>query len=338
MAVPTKPRGRVDGHWSATRSLAAVVVVAFAVGAFLAMTDAAHARAVPTGGSRNTLARSTTTSTAAPVTSSTSSTPPTTSTTLAGPPFTTSTRSVTLTDTTRSSPARDGAPGSPIRSLRTLVVAPVTIGGPLPVIVFAQGYDTEPESYMTLLQDWASAGYLVLAPESPDSASDLPGTPIRSDVSGQAQDLSFVVTAALAGTFGPVDPGRVSAAGHSDGGSAVATVALNSSYHDSRIGNYLVLSGAIPDGVDGSWGTAPETGRLLVVVGDEDEYGNLPASTEVYDTATMAKTLAVARGGDHMDTYLADTVLAQQVRAETLAFLAGTVSPGSLELSSSAAS
>jgi fermentation-respiration switch protein FrsA (DUF1100 family) len=216
-------------------------------------------------------------------------------------------------------------------------VAPVTSRGPLPVIVFAHGYDTEPETYVTLLQDWASAGYLVVAPESPGSASDLPGTPIRSDIGGQAQDLSFVVTAALAGTFGPVDASRVTVAGHSDGGSAVATLALNDSYHDGRIANYLVLSGAIPDGVDGTWGTAPETGRLLVVVGDQDEYGNLSASTEVYDTATMAKTLAVAPGGDHMDTYIADTDLAQQVRAETLAFLAGTVSPGSLELSSSSA-
>lgn len=159
-----------------------------------------------------------------------------------------------------------------------------------------------------------------------------------SPIGGQAQDLSFVVTAALAGTFGPVDRGRGTVAGHSDGGSAVATLALNASYHDGRIANYLVLSGAIPDGVDGSWGTAPATGRLLVVVGDEDQDGNLPAATEVYDTATMAKTLAVAPGGDHMDTYLANTALAQQVRAETLAFLAGTVSLGSLEVLSSPAS
>jgi len=51
----------------------------------------------------------------------------------------------------------------------------------------------------------------------------------------------------------------------------------------------------------------------------------------------MTKTLAIAPGGDHLDTYLADTSLAGDVRAETVAFLAGSTAPGQLQLSSKAA-
>jgi pimeloyl-ACP methyl ester carboxylesterase len=345
-----RPTPRVSQRSWAVRGVAMLILVSAGSIALVAVSESAHAHS-PAGDARIGPSSTTTTAPAGTGTLSTTTTvvaPPTTSSTVVAstttsvppavtPPYATTTRDVTLVDSSRSTPARDGETGSPVRTLRTVVVTPVIPNAVLPVIVFAHGYDSEPETYMPLLQSWASAGYLVLAPESPGSAADLPGTPIRTDIGGQAQDLSFVITTALNGTFGAVNPARITVAGHSDGGSAVATLALNGAYYDSRIANYLVLSGAIPDGVDGTWGTTPESGRLLVVVGDQDEYGNLPASTAVYTTATMAKTLVVAPGGDHLDTYIADTPLADQVRAEIVAFLAGGTASGSLELTTSPA-
>ncbi|MGH9125883.1 MAG: alpha/beta hydrolase family protein [Acidimicrobiales bacterium] len=338
------------GRRIALRLAAGFVALGVAAGALVAESDIAHARGASSAAESTVNQKAAQSAEPEPVAATTPSTRVTTTTTSTALPapvlvavgaigtYQTTTSDITVVDPSRSTPDRGSMAGHPGRTLRTLVITPsVSGGGKFPVIVFAHGYDSEPETYLRLLQAWASAGYLVLAPESPGSAANLLGSPVRSDIGGQAQDLSFVITKALSGTFGSVDPARVTVAGHSDGGSAIATLALNVAYHDPRIANYIVLSGAIPDDVGGTWGTAPESGRLLVVVGDQDEYSDLPASTGVYDTATMAKTLAIAPGGDHLDTYLAATSLANDVRAETVAFLAGRSAPGQLELTSHSA-
>jgi dienelactone hydrolase len=226
---------------------------------------------------------------------------------------------LTLTDTSRGSPARGDVAGASARALRTIILRP-SAPGPLPLVVFAQGFDTLPEMYLPLLDFWAAAGYLVLAPEAPGASSGLPGPPTRGDILGQAADLSFVISQALTGVAGPVDPARIAVAGHSDGATAVAALALNPSLHDARIGQYLVLSGAMPDGADPS-APSSRAGALLVAVGDADEYGNLGASAELYGAVLMPKAFVVAQGGDHAGTYLAPDPLASSMRAATRAFL-----------------
>lgn len=300
---------------------------------------AAAPTALPAAAPATTIATPTTT--LPPATPATPVTPPAAATpTAPAPVYPVRQSSLTLEDTSRTTPARGSTAGLPTRTLPTLILTPVGAPEPLPVVVFAHGYDSEPEAYLALLESWAGAGYLVVAPESPGSAQNLPGTPVRTDITGQAGDLSFVVTQLLHGAAGPVDPTRISVAGHSDGGSAVAILALNAIYHDPRIASYLVLSGAIPDGIGGPWGGVDQPGRLLVVVGSADEYGNLPASTAVYDTAAMVKTLVVANGGDHLDTYLGTAPLTEAVRAAILSFLGqGSVPPAagsSLTVSSAA--
>ena len=170
----------------------------------------------------------------------------------------------------------------------------------------------------------------MVAPTFPDSTDTAPGQPV-SDYGDQAKDMSFVITSLLDGqvpSAGPIDPHRIAVAGHSDGGTDVAFMALNPAYADPRIKAYVSLSSEIPAGVAGPWGT-PTTGALLVAVGTDDEYGLFPNSTEVYQTADMVKAFVTVSGGDHLDTFVGATPQAQAVRDETVRFLQVTLGPGS---------
>jgi hypothetical protein len=116
-------------------------------------------------------------------------------------------------------------------------------------------------------------------------------------------------------------------AGHSDGGTDVALLALNPSYADHRIRAYLSLSGEIPSGVAGPWGVATP-GALLVAVGTDDQYGLLPRSTQVFATATVtAKVLLQVTDGDHLEMYIGSSPEAVTLRAETVRFLNVALSP-----------
>jgi acetyl esterase/lipase len=224
-------------------------------------------------------------------------------------------------DPSRTGPDRGTGDVSDQRVVRVLIRRPAGVSGPLPAIVFAHGYDTDPDTYGRLLDAWAADGYLVAAPDLPGSSDDLPGAPVR-DIGDQATDLSLVLTALLDGRAGQVDPSRLIAAGHSDGGSAVAALAMNSSLVDPRFGTYMVLSGAIADQVtNGTWGPGPAGHRMLVMVGENDEYGNVPAASEVWSTAALRGAGVVVPGGDHEGMYVDDSPLARRVRAATVEFL-----------------
>ncbi|HEX3842457.1 MAG TPA: hypothetical protein VHU85_16820 [Acidimicrobiales bacterium] len=235
------------------------------------------------------------------------------------PPFAIQDETVALTDPSRDTAARGDVPAQSGRILTTVIRRPVGAVGPLPLVVFAHGWDSDPLAYETLLDTWASAGFLVAAPTFPDSTDTQPGTPI-TEFGNQALDLSFVITAMLNGAAGKVDPTRVAVAGHSDGGTDVAVLALDPAYADHRIRAYLSLSSQIPDGVAGPW-DASTPGALMVAVGTDDEYGLYPDAYQVYQSANMAKVFMSATGGDHLDTFLDDTPEAMAMRADTVKFL-----------------
>ena len=235
-------------------------------------------------------------------------------------------QTVTFTDPSRQTPARGSVPAQSGRVLTTVIRRPVGVTGALPLVVFAHGWDSDPAVYATLLDAWASAGYLVAAPTLPDSADTLPGTPV-SDPVDQALDLSFVVTSMLGGADGPVDPDRVAVAGHSDGGTDVALLALDPTVADHRIRAYLSLSSQIPTWLPGPF-DAVTPGSLLVAVGTSDEYGLYPQAFGVYQSATMAKVFVSAAGGDHLDTFVGATPAAVAMRAETVRFLDAALGPG----------
>ena len=117
------------------------------------------------------------------------------------------------------------------RRLPTTIYQPAT-PGPWPLVVFAHGYNSTPDRYDPMLRSWAVAGFEVAAPASPGQAKGL-GPLNRSGLANQPGDLSATVTAMIAG--GSTIPGRIAAVGHSDGGSAVAALALTPEHRDSRI-------------------------------------------------------------------------------------------------------
>lgn len=214
------------------------------------------------------------------------------------------------------------APFDSVRTLRTVLRRPSGETGPLPAVVFAHGFNAEPEDYDLLLDAWAAAGYVVAAPELPDSARDLPGEPGRDDLSAQATDLRAVISALLDGRAGPVDPRRVAVAGHSDGGTAVAEMLFTPQGTDSRVSAYLVLSGANP--ID-STGTYRAPGPVLLAVGAADENGNLGEAESMFAIAGRPAAFVEAPAGDHMSMYVSTGPLADAVRAETVRFLAAAL-------------
>lgn len=232
---------------------------------------------------------------------------------------------VTYTDTTRSTDARGDAPGSSSRVIQLTVRYPVAGAGSdaeetdaparigsFPLVVFAHGFDVSAETYATFEHQLASAGFVVVAPDFPLTSSALPGPAIESDVSNQAADVSFVITALLDRAkvprplVGAINPAEVGVIGHSDGGVTAAAVAYNSTVADPRIDAAIILSGAEAQ-YGGSWFTTASP-PLLLIHGTADEVNPFASSSALFDEATGPKMLVAQVGGSHLGPFTTDTV------------------------------
>ncbi len=235
------------------------------------------------------------------------------------------TTSMSVYDSTRWTPARGWVAAHPGRNLPTTIWYPTEGNGPWPLIVFAHGFNVDPWYYDRLLRRWAAAGYVVAAPEFPGSGPNSPGPARADDIPQQPQDLSVVITAMLgpgapAEVAGKIDPAQIAAAGHSDGGSTVAALALNGPVRDYRVRSFLVLAGALPSmpaQYDGA-----NTGPVLVVQGDQDPYNYVSDARSVYlFSHNPPKAFVIAPGAGHTDLYLDDGVQPDTVRAATVDWL-----------------
>jgi dienelactone hydrolase len=236
--------------------------------------------------------------------------------------------SATFVDTSRGTPARVGVPASPNRTIHELIYDPVGPAGSLPTVMFAPGWDNLSATYDPLFRAMASAGYLVVGVDSPGSSSYFPGTPEVADIANDTLDLSAALSNVEAGPLGGrVNRWEVAAVGHSNGGSAVANLALNSAFVSNRFNAYVVLTGGIPFGqMPGSFG-ARNNGPILVMVGTKDEFGNYTPQpggdgTElVYNTAGSSRAMVTIAGATHFSAYIGTGIQADDTRAAIVNFL-----------------
>jgi dienelactone hydrolase len=171
---------------------------------------------------------------------------------------------VTFVDKTRSTPADIVAGITPAdeRRLPTTIYYPAKgkaaadgaatrdarpRGGRYPMVLFAGGAPGEPSEYAPLLQDWAVAGYVVVAPAFPVSSYAGPDDVAYTDLPRQSGDLRFVLKRVLA--LNPekvgipvVNAKQIAVAGHSFGGQTALSLVAKCC-RTSRVDVALVLAG-----------------------------------------------------------------------------------------------
>jgi dienelactone hydrolase len=207
------------------------------------------------------------------------------------------TRTETFVDTSRATSPNGTFAGAPSRTLPTQFWYPAqgaTGGppgadavpdrghGPYPMVLFAHGYDVTPDFYAPLLERWAAAGYVVVAPTFP-ILSGTPGGASHVDYEQTFADGSFVITQVLGlGSEDPmaglVDPARIAAAGHSDGEVISFGLGFLQCCRDPRVKSVIAMAGDLSNANNPH---VRDTGTpILHIMETNDEYDPYPHSIE----------------------------------------------------------
>lgn len=167
----------------------------------------------------------------------------------------------TFVDGSRTTKAHGDQAEQPDRTLPTMVLYPTAppdaasyrdvvavepgapaLGLPAPLIVFGHGSTRAGPDYLDTLASWASAGYVVAAPNFPLSTTDAPGGTDYGGIAEQTGDVSFVIDEVLAASADPdsplagtVDPDLVGLGGQSFGAITAIATGFNACCADDRI-------------------------------------------------------------------------------------------------------
>lgn len=239
--------------------------------------------------------------------------------------FTVQTTSVTFVDPSRGTMARGARSATNERTLLTNVRYPTggPATGPFPVVVFAEGFNISAEPYAPLLDDLASRGYVVAAPEFPMASTIYPGPASQADLDNEPGDVSFVLTQllALADTSGPLhgllDSRRCAVMGHSDGAAVAAVLGYDPTFRDRRFSAAVILSGQAGDITRTNLEDSPP---LLVAHGTADEINPYPIGQELYAAVAPPHHLLTIAGGRHLQPFTSDPIR-PSVSAVIAAFL-----------------
>jgi predicted dienelactone hydrolase len=181
--------------------------------------------------------------------------------------------------------------------------------GLFPLMVFAPGYRQCQGSYSSLLNTWASAGYVVAAVEFPRTNCDVTD-PDEDDLSNQPADVQSVISQLLAisaeptgALSGMVNPSQVAVAGHSDGGDTVAALAANTCCTDRQVTAAIILAGAEWPPLGGTYFPKPSP-PVLFVQGSADTWNPPAASQQLYQADTTGPRYYLdLPGADHFAPY-----------------------------------
>jgi len=190
---------------------------------------------------------------------------------------------------------------------------PDTKDGPYPLILFSHGLGARGVSYQDIIKTWASAGYIVAAPDYPLSNQRAPGGPsfgrAIADTKNQPADASFVIDKVIDADkqgkqLGGIDAQRIGAAGHSLGGITTYGLAFSSCCRDKRIRAAIPMSG-LAGVVEGPENYFRNPTPLLGLHGSADGTVPYQAGRNAYTSAQPPKFLLTFLGAGHVSPFLA---------------------------------
>ncbi|MEO6626961.1 MAG: hypothetical protein ABIP03_00180 [Aquihabitans sp.] len=238
---------------------------------------------------------------------------------------------VDLVDASRGTPANATAPALDHRNLPTWIWYPAAgdagsepakpstrdgaapRDGRFPIVLFGHGVTGRAIYYQAVLQAWASAGYIVVAPDFPLSNADTLGGPTVSDVGQQPADMSFILSQLLganppgsaAAVVAHLDPEHIAIAGHSLGAITALSAGFGVCCAEPRVDAVVDWAGAIyPLLEKPSPDPKIDDLPLLIVHGDAD--GTVPyrQGKEVFAKVHTPRWFITLIDGEHIPPYL----------------------------------
>src|SRR5436190_8295292 len=208
---------------------------------------------------------------------------------------------------------------------------PDTSGGPYPLILFSHGLGARGVAYENILKAWASAGYVVAAPDYPLSNTNAPGGAqfgrAIADTKNQPGDATFVINQVIKldkqkqGLGGIVDAKRIGASGHSLGGITTYGLGYSGCCSDKRLKAVVPMSGitGIVEGPENYFHGAATP--LLAVHGNAD--GTVPYGADMngFARAKAPKYFLTFLGAGHITPFLGgDNPSAMALKQSTIDF------------------
>lgn len=234
-------------------------------------------------------------------------------------PFVVGHTDLPLVDTSRPTMPNGDFPGSPERSLPTLVWYPAAAGqggtdadlepsgAPYPMIVYSHGLMGLRNEASYLTTHLASHGYIVVAPTYPlSNAAAEGGEATIVDTPNEAGDVSFLIDTFLAFSGeaghrfeGGVDADRMALAGLSGGGLTTIVAGYDANLRDTRVKAAMAMAPAACWFQEGYYADAGVP--LLVAHGTSDLIIDIETHGQAaFERANPPKSIARIEGGYHL--------------------------------------